>query len=117
MGLDQYAYAKEKKGSEDNFVDLAYWRKHNALQGWMENLFRLRGGQGSFNCQDVYLSAIDIDLLESVVKSDSLPQTEGFFFGEDSSQDKYKKETTLEFIKDARTNLELGKEICYSSNW
>ncbi len=117
MGLDQNAYAIEKKGLKEHFVDLAYWRKHNALQGWMENLFRLRGGKGTFNCQDIHLSAVDIDLLESVVKSDSLPQTEGFFFGEDSSLDKHKKEITLKFIKDARIHLELGKEICYSSNW
>ena len=35
MGLDQFAYTTKGKEKEE----IAYWRKHNALHGWMENLW------------------------------------------------------------------------------
>ena len=38
MGLDQYAYVANKAGSEYNDQsrqEIAYWRKHPNLQGWM----------------------------------------------------------------------------------
>ena len=38
MGLDQYGYAVPKEESEAR-NELAYWRKHNRLQGWMEHLW------------------------------------------------------------------------------
>ena len=41
MGLDQYAYAKESEGAEEQ-EELAYWRKHNRLQGYMEKLWNLK---------------------------------------------------------------------------
>ena len=39
MGLDQYAYARppRKRNSEDD-VQITEWRKHNRLQGWMQQL-------------------------------------------------------------------------------
>ena len=117
MGLDQTAYAIEKNGSEETSEELAYWRKHNALQGWMENLYRLRGGKGQLNCESLSLSSEDIDLLESIVKNNELPQTQGFFYGPDSSQDEHQKEITLEFIKSARSHLELGSKVYYSCSW
>ena len=39
MGLDQYAY-KVVAHDEDNRDEIAYWRKHPNLQGWMEQLWR-----------------------------------------------------------------------------
>ena len=33
MGLDQYAFSENKDGER---TEIAYWRKHNRLQGWME---------------------------------------------------------------------------------
>jgi hypothetical protein len=117
MGLDQTAYAVSKKGSEKTSEELAYWRKHNALQGWMENLYHLRGGKEPFNCEEIELTSEDIDLLESVVENNALPETQGFFYGPDSSQDEHKKEITVEFIKAARFHLGLGSEIYYSCSW
>ena len=47
MGLDQYAYARQagvERGEDgENNEELAYWRKHNRLHGWMEDLYRDRG--------------------------------------------------------------------------
>lgn len=40
MGLDQYAYYLDDKNER---VELAYWRKHPNLQGWMEALWEKKG--------------------------------------------------------------------------
>ena len=92
MGLDQYAYAVPKKESESR-KELAYWRKHNRLQGWMEQLWYDKGrpnaqtdgnAMGDFNCVDLERDANDIDALEEAIENFALPETQGFFFGEDS---------------------------------
>jgi hypothetical protein len=119
MGLDQFAFAK--KGKEK--TELASWRKHNALQGWMENLWHERGcpsknkNNGSFNCIDLQLNAKHLDLLEKDVLENNLPETGGFFFGEDSRFDEYKKKITLKFISDSRESIKAGYKVFYSSWW
>ena len=130
MGLDQYAYAASEIKSEDR-DELAYWRKHNRLQGWMEQLWEKKGRPhfndienplGDFNCQPVELTLSDIEQLEAHVENKSLPETGGFFFGNDSYGDYddpewgYKK-TDLEFIGLARTALQEGKKVFYDSWW
>jgi len=114
MGLDQYAESRDSNGDSN---EIACWRKHSALEGWMEKLYRLKGGEGRFNGKAVELTYEDIDLLESVVKDDALPVTVGFFFGGDSSEDAYKKKATLNFINSARKEMLRGKEVFYSSSW
>ena len=138
MGLDQYAYSKESHDSEDS-VELAYWRKHNRLQGYMEKLWEAKGrpnyeptdngGLGDFNCVPVELNASDIEQLEASVHNKDLPETGGFFFGDDSfgwtdedgnpfeDGDYFHKETDLQFIKDAYKAIAQGKKVYYSSWW
>jgi len=130
MGLDQYAYASSEIKSEDR-EEIAYWRKHNRLQGWMEQLWEDKGRphfsnienpMGDFNCQPVELTLSDIEQLEAHVENKSLPETGGFFFGGDSYADYehpewgYKK-ADLEFIGLARTALQEGKKVFYDSWW
>ena len=119
MVLDQIAYTKEKG-------EFAYWRKHNALDGWMESLWRSKGNDGSFNCEELELTLEDINRLEDVVENDLLPETHGFFFGNDSRFDENKKEITLEFIEDAKRLLKRKwwekllnkqKKVYYSNSW
>ena len=73
MGLDQFAYHR-KVGTEGKPEEFSYWRKHNRLQGWMENLWRQKTGntEGEFNCQEVILSLEDLDELEKVIKDRNL---------------------------------------------
>jgi hypothetical protein len=113
MGLDQIAYAKEH-GTEDQ-QDITTWRKHPNLQGYMETLWRKRGGEGEFNCVSVELSAEDIYKLEDIVHWGKLPKTRGFFYGGDS--DAYYKDEDLEFCSKALTLLSQGKKVYYSSWW
>ena len=56
MGLDQYAYVSNNGKHDDDSRDIAYWRKHNRLQGWMENKYIDDGGTKEFNCVAVELT-------------------------------------------------------------
>jgi hypothetical protein len=95
--------------------ELHYWRKHPNLQGWMENLYREKGGQdGDFNCAPVLLNAEDLKRLKKDLKENNLPETSGFFFG--TSDDDDVKED-LKFVKDALKAIEEGYTVYYSSWW
>jgi hypothetical protein len=121
MGLDQYAYIASKANSEWNDAskqDLAYWRKHPNLQGWMEKLFFEKGGEcDTFNGVEVELTWDDIDKLEKDIKSGEVPKlgTRGFFFGEPSDACYY--EHDLEFCVNAKAELFLGRKVFYNSSW
>lgn len=139
MGLDQYAYVASKAGQRDEFhedavwdavegkfvnkkvsepQDIAYWRKHPNLQGWMEKLYRERGGDCEmFNCIELELTWEDVDRLEKDIKAGEVSKlnTEGFFFG--SPSDDYYKEQDLQFCVDAKAELFLKRRVFYNSSW
>jgi hypothetical protein len=137
MGLDQYAYCAARAGqhneyyeAEGKFVngewtvpgyakprEIAYWRKHPNLQGWMEDLWARQGNSGTFNGIELELTWQDLDQLEKDIRSGSVAslQTIGFFFGDPS--DDYYREHDLEFIKRARAELFSGLKVFYNSSW
>ena len=139
MGLDQYAVARKGEprkvpqtwtttdadGNEeevveyynewDDTIQLAEWRKHPNLQGWMEELWYEKGGEGEFNCVDLELTLEDLDALEATLDEEALPETVGFFFGTDSSD--YYAEADREFIVQARAAIKQGYKVVYSSWW
>jgi len=112
MGLDQYAMAR-KEGQDDQ--EIAYWRKHPNLQGWMEQLYREKGGEGVFNCVDVELTFEDLERLEASIEDEELPDTDGFFFGRNS--DDHYREQDLAFIADASEAIDQGFKVIYTSWW
>ena len=123
MGLDQYGLARrgEPKTDDEGFtyyedsMELAYWRKHPNLQGWMEDLYHEKGGEEEFNCVDLELTLQDLDALEESLDEEALPETAGFFFGTDSS-DHY-AEQDREFIREARAAIKQGYTVIYNSWW
>lgn len=142
MGLDMYAYAAAREGQYKEFwegaerdadsgdytnkavgkpLEIAYWRKHPNLHGWMEELWRDKGGHrdagddAMFNGIELELTKEDIDSLELAIKEGKLPATTGFFFGDPS--DNYYYEDDLNFVKEARANLFLGLKVFYNSSW
>ena len=121
MGLDQYVYVSNNGKHDDDSYDIAYWRKHNRLHGWMEQLYRAKGGNKEFNCANVELTLKDIELLEITILNKMLPETGGFFFGDDSYKwydgEHGDKETDRQFIKDAKAALGDGWKIVYSCWW
>ena len=108
MGLDQQAYAI--KG--DKSVEIAVWRKHANLEGWMAELYKSRGGTRVFNCIDLKLEKADILKLEEEYLH--LRSASGFFWGNSTELDNRK---TKEFIDKAKSYLCDGYEIIYSSWW
>jgi hypothetical protein len=132
MGLDMYAYRtsvqlskgvdfqdeiRSNENEESKCSELAYWRKHPNLHGWMENLYYQKGGEGeSFNCVPVELTVEDLDALEADITGRNLPETAGFFFGS-SYGDEDEVNRDLEFVKDARHAIEMGDRVFYDSWW
>ena len=136
-----YAYVAAKAGQQAEFYEgaewdndlkehrnpnvnqprqIAYWRKHPNLHGWMAELWMVRetGGEGDtdkFNGVELELTADDLDDLEAVIKARELPSTSGFFFGTDA--DEYYYDSDLKFIQEARAELFFGLKVFYNSSW
>ena len=135
MGLDMYAYAAHKAGAQDDFYEaeygddsrkgsveqpreIAYWRKHPNLHGWMRDCWARKvrpEDDPMFNGVELELTWEDLDELEEAVESGTLPATQGFFFGSDA--DEYYKEQDLEFIRKARSEIFCGLRVFYNSSW
>jgi hypothetical protein len=131
MGLDMYAFAAES--DTDEGTEIAYWRKHNRLQGWMDALWHSKGNVtpadvkanwgSSFNGQRLDLTLADIKALEVAIKGRNLPKTGGFFFGSDSYDDldedgKYwGEDKDHAFIKAAKAELAKGRKVYYACSW
>ena len=127
MGLDMYAFTVDATTIGDGVVDVAlgdgaeqisYWRKFNALHGWMEDLYRQKGGsKESFNCTTVRLTANDLDRLEMDVGANKLVPRNGFFFGDTTSIHPEDLESVGDFVKVARQCIADGKAVFYDSWW
>ena len=137
MGLDMYAYTAARAGQQNDYYDgadwdpvlkesvnpnvekpreIAYWRKHPNLHGWMERLAQDKGlSYNTFNGIELELTWEDLDALEKAVKKRQLPKTTGFFFGDPSDQYYYDKD--LAFIREARAELFSGLKVFYNSSW
>tara|TARA_B110000196_G_C21147372_1_gene667402 strand:- start:1232 stop:1663 length:432 start_codon:yes stop_codon:yes gene_type:complete len=143
MGLDQYAYRRLPDEDSDGNITIVDWRKHNRLQGWMEQLWEDKGRpyegnlddldpceMGSdFNCVELEITLSDLEQLEAHVSNKTMPETGGFFFGDDSfgwenedgkpyeGNNYFHKETDLGFIREAREAIADGQKVYYSSWW
>jgi hypothetical protein len=142
MGLDMYAYVAAREGQQREFwdggdfdkesgdyvnpkvtkpIEIAYWRKHPNLHGWMEELWQSKGcprdndDDVTFNGIELELTWEDIDMLEEDINQGALPGTSGFFFGDPA--DDYYREDDLKFIREARSQLFLGLRVFYNSSW
>ena len=124
MGLDMFAFTTTCKPAEpvDFNIDadakpdqIFYWRKHPNLHGWMEQLYRAKGGTDcDFNGNKLILTADDLDALEAAVRGQELPETSGFFFGQSSPED---MEGDLDFIAKAREAITKDLTVYYDSWW
>jgi len=134
MGLDMYAYVAAKAGEMNEYYDsydlaesspllpkplkpreIAYWRKHPNLHGWMHRLWESRGNSGEFNGDELELTWEDLDQLEQDIRNKKLPGTSGFFFG--NNADNEYREQDLKFVRDAKAEAFLGLRVFYNSSW
>ena len=111
--------------------EIAYWRKHPNLHGWMEKLWFLKGrpmvaggdpppdeeGWSIFNSIEMELNWDDLDKLERDILSGYVRSlgTSGFFFGDAS--DEHYREYDLEFVKKAKAEVFCGLRVFYNSSW
>jgi hypothetical protein len=115
--IDDFNVRGTDAGREDDFEELAYWRKHHDLHGWMERLYRSKGGdKESFNCVLVRLTMEDLQRLALDVTKGRLPETTGFFFG-DNPPDADSVEQDMEFIGKAMAVVAVGDAVYYDSWW
>ena len=136
MGLDMYAYVAAKAGAQADYDEglawdkekgaivnpsvtepreIAYWRKHPNLHGWMFNLWQSKGNEGDFNGDELELTWDDLDQLEQDIRNKNLPSTTGFFFGNDA--DDHYREHDLKFVREAKAEAFLGLKVFYNSSW
>ena len=136
MGLDMYAYVAARAGAQAEFSEgahwdkekgamvnpnatepreIAYWRKHPNLHGWMHRLWASRGNSGEFNGDELELTWEDLDQLEQDIRNKNLPDTSGFFFGR-NADDEY-REDDLKFVREAKAEAFLGLKVFYNSSW
>ncbi len=128
MGLDQFAYKTKVKpskpvdfqeevyGDDVKREEIHYWRKHPNVHGFMEEIYREKGGEQSFNCRPVELTQSDINRLASMILDRELPETSGFFFGQ-SSGDSEEEDEDLGFCKKASEAIREGYTVFYDSWW
>lgn len=132
MGLDMFAFsvpANEpiRVASTDpdyefernpEAEEIMYWRKNNALHGWMAELAEERLGisAGDFNCEYLKLEAEDLLRLIANIEGDKLKPTQGFFFGAQSYFEEEKAED-IDWAKEALRLIESGLDIYYCSWW
>ena len=148
MGLDMYAYVASRAGAQAEFHEgahwdkekgamvnpnatkpreIAYWRKHPNLHGWMERLWERKGyprvdiknyapdEDPDFNNVELELTWDDLDQLEQDIRNKKLPGTSGFFFG--NNADDHYQEQDLKFVRDAKAEVFLGLRVFYDSSW
>lgn len=117
MGLDAFLFVVNKKTNESE--ELMYFRKFNALHGFMEELYREKGGtEEDFNCIPLELTDEDLMELEMRWRHNLLTPRTGFFFGAQEVSEYHKEDLrfALEKIKSLK---EQGADfkVVYDSWW
>lgn len=98
----------EKMKKDGLFVFKTY-RKNNQLQGWFEKKYRIQ------NTGNIRLTEQNLNKLINDIKSDNLPLSEGFFYGDSkmSKEDEIDLINDLEIVKDKIVSK--GKLYLYTS--
>lgn len=117
MGLNQFAEFREER--RPDFT----WRKHAALQEFMERLYEEKygGNRDDLNCRDMELDKDDIESLRQAILNnyEDYKSEGGFFYGheyQDESIAAY-KELDLKFCDEAIAAIDRGLVVIYSCWW
>ena len=98
--------------------EFMYWRKHNALHSWMENLYRAKGGTAeSFNCIPLRLTEEDLLQLIADAKAHKLQSATGFFWGIHYDYNDEIANEDIEFAHKALAEIDKGYAVYYDSWW
>lgn len=110
MGLDMYAYATEKDVAPEpeTTTELYYWRKNNALHGWIADQFPNQED----NCEYLQLTEEMLERLKLAIREQKLKPREGFFFGS-QSYDLSQGERDYQFCEGAISLIQQGLDVYY----
>ena len=98
--------------------EFMYWRKHNALHSWMENLYRAKGGTAeSFNCIPLRLTEEDLLQLIADARAHKLQSATGFFWGIHYDYNDEIANEDIEFAHKALAEIDKGYAVYYDSWW
>ena len=136
MGLDQYAYSRNKDSklngtmTDEDYDNIKYeWRKHARLQVFMRDLYKEKNPdaqEGSFglgfNGDDLLeLDTKDLEKLGKEIKEDYFNSfaDDGYFWGQQFQEEQVKeyKDQDKNFVKWARQELKDGNKVFYSCSW
>ncbi len=148
MGLDMYlqgeafyTYDHPNRKAQpfeiaETIYQLGYWRKHPNLHGFIVETF----ADGVDECQKIELSTEHLQSIIKAVEEESLPHTEGFFFGasaadpekyverygctmeEANAEKEQEKQRDLHILRSAIAWLEaeeagVWKAVTYRASW
>lgn len=104
-----------------NNEEIAYWRKHSDLNGYMEELYREKGGDDEFNCVPLYLSKEDVEQIvddhrRHLNEDDefTIGEASGFFWGATEHHD---WKGSLEDFERILEETDWDNETVYYSCW
>ena len=129
MGLDQKLFSIPHKSTntpvEQSFKELdqlevselGYWRKANHIHGYMEELYRSKGGTAEdFNCVSVQLTKEELTELLYLVTANKLKPTVGFFFGGDNRPEGLDTHS-IRIICNALDDIVYNNKDVYYDSW
>lgn len=131
MGLDMYLVGRKhrhdfnKVDMEDGYrvtsnikeLELAYWRKHPNLHGYIVNTF----ARGEDNCEPIVLDFLDLQKILMAVENHGLPPTSGFFFGSSDGSEREEDmavfRKAMDWLKEKDQDPNVTKTVYYQASW
>lgn len=124
MGLDQYAYLRERNQMPDDADESGesfYWRKHARLQTFMEKQYRKLNTEEMFNCVELPLNEEQLLELQEAINTKYYDHfcDGGFFYGhqfQEESVEEY-EEQDKKFVDQALAHIKAGGDVIYLCSW
>lgn len=116
MGLDMYFFT-QKPDCDPHCPkeEIAYFRKHSDLHGWMDEEWRkLYGDDIDFNCEYLEITEDMLKRLSDYLKLPEKKHYKGFFWGTSTDED-WKE--TKKLIPELKKRMKNGERIYYYSWW
>jgi hypothetical protein len=112
MGLDMSIYVKQNGGEDSGYEynQVAYWRKHPDLHGYIVNTF----ADGVDECQKIPLDEFKVQNIMAAIRNKSLPKTSGFFFGSSNGSE---SENDLMQLQEVLNAIKKGYKVYYQASW
>lgn len=124
MGLDQYAYLRERNQMPDDADESGesfYWRKHARLQTFMEKQYNKLNTEDVFNCVELKLNEEQLLELQEAINTKYYDHfcDGGFFYGhqfQEESVEEY-REYDKKFVDQALAHIKAGGDVIYLCSW